>query len=222
MKESRFNPHRKRFPCVVAGLRPSGQKLAMSLIELLVVMSVITVFVGGAAFMWSGRASGLFADVSRVCAALSEARELALSSNVRTRFAIFTDTSGNPEAWRLRRFAILREVRSEEDGAPGGFVLASSPENLSRGIGFQPADKYGAGVFAATSRANANLPGATDAEYAYVEFLPSGEASKSAAASIFQLGRDVKTEAQFASEDWAAISVSRLTGRVRVERKETP
>lgn len=194
----------------------ASMRTAFSLLELLAVIAILSILMsaGMVAFQGGGgRAAAISTDSTKVFSAIAEARQLAISANTRTRFIFFTDAPDNPKEWWLRRYAILREVKEEIPY----FEMAYAPWNLSPGLCFQRGTGYGDGIFAMESRASGAMPGAVTAEYAYIEFLPSGATAGASAATIFQIGREAVTASD--TEQYALIGVSRQTGRVRMERK---
>lgn len=188
-----------------------------SLVELLAVVSIISILLGAGAVVLNGKSTSLSTDSTKVFAAISEARQLAIASNTRTRFVIFTDNNGNPTDWQMRRYGILREQRGATPGAIPTFSLAGSLDDLGTGVYFQQTREYGKGVFA--NEDSGQVPGAGNARYAYIEFLPSGETAGSSSSNVFQLGRGVKPTSSPDETQGILIGVTQKVGRVRVEKK---
>src|SRR5687767_1025025 len=77
---------------------------AFSLIELIVVVGLIVVLAGLGVFAFSNQGSSMAITTaaSQVSTSVAGARQLAVSSNARTRFIILADSEENEQEWKLR------------------------------------------------------------------------------------------------------------------------
>lgn len=184
-------------------------------------MAIISVLAGASAvaLQGSGKATSIAADSSKIFTALSEARQLAISANTRTRFVIVTAASGNPADWQMGRYGILREVSDLPAGETPYFELVGRLGKLGTGVYFQRGNEYGTGVFDSGSQSSGKLTGSGNVEYAYIEFLPSGGTTGTSTGNIFQIGRGIAPDGAADKAQYAMLGVSQQTGRIRIERK---
>lgn len=187
---------------------------AFSLIELLAVMAIVAVLSGATAMMFSdGKSLGIRTSSAQVSSTLSMARDLAVTSNRRTRFVVLTESASNPGELRRKSFGVL-----QYDGVQ--FVPVSAWKQLPEGVYFaedQKNEAAGQGIF--EFRDHVPWRG-TSVEYAYIEFLPSGGTKGTSGENIFSLaagttGEHILSEKQ----DYARLGVAQHTGRVKVERQ---
>ena len=186
---------------------------AFSLIELLAVMAILAVLSGATAMMFSdGKTLGIRTSSALVSSTLSMARDLAVTSNRRTRFVVVTENAANPGELRRKSFGVL-----QYDGAQ--FVIVSAFKPLPAGVYFaedQENDATGQGIFDA--RDQVALRGGS-VEYAYIEFLPSGGTKGTSGENIFSLAAGTGADQVLPGKsDYARLGVAQHTGRVKVER----
>ncbi len=184
-------------------------------------MAIISLLAGAGAvaLQGNGKASSIATDAAKIFTALSEARQLAISSNTRTRFVIVTAASDKPEDWKMERYGILREVSDLPAGETPYFELVGRLGKLGTGVYFQKGSEYGTGVFDSGSQSSGKLIGTGNVEYAYIEFLPSGGTTGPSTGNIFQIGRGVTPDGSADETQYALLGVSQQTGRIRIQRK---
>jgi prepilin-type N-terminal cleavage/methylation domain-containing protein len=203
-------------------------RFGFSLVELLAVIAIIVVMVGMGAYIFSGNSSfaaALSTSTSQMAGAIEGARQLAITSNCRTRFAVLTNSTSNKDEWRLHSYVILKEdpgsSLSSLTGQPT-FAVVTPIEQLRSGIYVQrdtslelPKDTRQMLERTATCTVQ-NVPAA---EYAYIEFLPTGAATTTTGENIFVVERAVEPGVSLPNNhNFARIGVTQHTGRVRVER----
>lgn len=109
-------------------------KKAFTLVEILVVMGIIAVLLGGVSMLKMQGSSQLTGSAQQVLiSAFSEAKNLASSRHSRTRVLIY---KGSDDLRRLRHIAVLYE-EVDEDGDSKGWIT-SSETNLPNGAFFVP------------------------------------------------------------------------------------
>jgi prepilin-type N-terminal cleavage/methylation domain-containing protein len=196
------------------GIRSRRTAGAFSLVELLMVMAIVAVLSGATAMMFSdGKALGIRTSSAQVSSTLSMARDLAVTSNRRTRFVVVTENASNPGDLRRKSFGVL-----QYDGSQ--FVPVSAWMQLPAGVYFtedQKNEATGQGIF--DFRDQVMLRG-NSVEYAYIEFLPSGGTKGSSGENIFSLAAGTAPDQILAGkQDYARLGVAQHTGRVKVERQ---
>jgi prepilin-type N-terminal cleavage/methylation domain-containing protein len=191
-------------------------KPAFSLVELLTVIAILALLAGAGAFAFQWQPS-LSAESGKIFSTIAEARQIAISQNTRTRFVILTDAGGAPVDSGLRRYGIMKEIAEYAMGASRYFELTGPLRELGVGLYFQQTETHGRGIFSHT--ADGRFPGATEANYAYIEFLPSGETSAPSTENIFQIGRGTASESLAHNGQYIMVGVTQRTGRVRVEQQ---
>lgn len=200
---------------------PAEQRLrqcvGFSLVELLCVVSIVSILAGAGAIALNGKSASISTDSAKIFSMISEARQLAITANVRTRFIIFTGSERNPLEWHMRRYGILREQRDTLSGMTSSFEQVGSPNSLGAGVYFQQTKAYGKGVF--ESEDSGKLPGAPNADYAYIEFLPSGMTTGASAANVFQIGLGDSSASSPDETQNIVIGVTQKVGRVRIEKQ---
>jgi prepilin-type N-terminal cleavage/methylation domain-containing protein len=189
---------------------------AFSLIELLAVMAIVAVLSGATAMMFSdGKSLGIRSSSALVSSTLSMARDLAVTSNRRTRFAVVTENTANPGELRRKSYGVL-----QYDDKSGEFVVVSALKQLPAGVYFSEDpenEATGQGIFG--SRDHTPLRG-TSVEYAFIEFLPSGGTQGTSGENIFSLEAGTGADQTLSEKsDYARLGVAQHTGRVKVERK---
>jgi prepilin-type N-terminal cleavage/methylation domain-containing protein len=187
-----------------------------SLVELLAVMALVALLSGATAMMFSdGRAVGIKTSASQISSTLTMARDLAVTSNRRTRFIVLTEANSNPADLRLKSYGVL-----QYDTALAQYALASPLKHLPTGVYFdedQENEAAGRGIF--DSQDKFTIRGG-EVEYAYVEFLPAGGTKATSGANIFSLvGGSAPGQPLPGGKDYARLGVAQHTGRVKVERK---
>jgi prepilin-type N-terminal cleavage/methylation domain-containing protein len=187
-----------------------------SLIELLAVMAIVAVLCGATAMIFSdGRSLGIQTSAAQVSSTLSMARDLAVTSNRRTRFMVVTEDVTNPIDQRRKSYSVL-----QYDDGSAEFVPVSVAKALPAGVFFgedQENEASGRGIF--ESRAQISLRGSA-VDYAYIEFQPSGGTSGNSAANIFSIVQGTAADqAPTQSANYARLGVAQHTGRVKVERR---
>ncbi len=204
--------------------QPLQTRSAFSLIELLTVIAIIGVLVGVGAFAFqgSGHSTAVSASAAQISTILSGARQLAVSSNRKTRFIIITNSPANPEDWRLRRYAVIQEISGTNSSKPI-FRIVTPLEQLRPGVFFQR-DRADARD-RETSKTlfeepdSMGIQNVAQAEYAFIEFLPTGATSTPSAENIFVVERAVEPGVSLSNNQlYARIGVAQHTGRVKVER----
>ena len=194
--------------------RARRTSVAFSLVELLAVMAIVAVLSGATAMMFSdGKTLGIRTSSAEVSSTLSMARDLAVTSNRRTRFVVVTENVSNPGELRRKSFGVLKH-----DGTQ--FVPVSAWKQLPAGVYFaedQKNEASGQGIFAFRDQV---LLRGNSVEYAYIEFLPSGGTKESSGENIFSLAAGTGPD-QILTEkrDFARLGVAQHTGRVKVERE---
>lgn len=193
----------------------NGLQRAFSLVELLTVMALVALLSGATAMMFSGgRSTGITTSAVQISSALAMARDLAVTSNRRTRFIIVDEADGNPAALRRKSYGIL-----QFDSASSQWALVHPLEHLPTGVVFgeDPENEAaGRGVF--DFRDQTTLRGGV-VEYVYLEFLPAGGTTANSGANIFSLVGDAGPDQPApATMDYARLGVAQHTGRVKVER----
>jgi prepilin-type N-terminal cleavage/methylation domain-containing protein len=201
-------------------------RLGFSLVELLAVISIIVVMVGIGGYLFSGNSSfaaALSASTNQVAGAIEGARQLAVTNNCRTRFGVLTNNAANKDEWRLRTYVVLKEAPgSSLTGNGAVFSVVTPLEQLRTGIYVQrdstiDLPENGKGLLDRT--AACSLQGVASAEYAYIEFLPTGAATTSTSENIFKIERAMEPGVSLPNNhNFARIGVAQHTGRVRVER----
>jgi type II secretory pathway pseudopilin PulG len=194
----------------LAGIR------AFSLVELLAVTALVALLSGATAMMFTnGRSAGLQTSAAEISGALTMARDLAVTSNRRTRFIIVSGADDNPGTMRLKSYCIL-----QYDPAQAAFATVFPLKHLPAGVYFdedQENEAAGRGVF--DFRDRINLRG-TGVDYAYVEFLPAGGTTAASGANIFSLvAGSAAGEPLPGAKDYVRLGVAQHTGRVKVERR---
>jgi|GEM_PF-4899733 prepilin-type N-terminal cleavage/methylation domain-containing protein len=196
-----------------AGMGRVPERRAFSLVELLTVMAIVAILSGATAMMFSdGRALGIRTSSALVSSTLSMARDLAVTSNRRTRFVVVTENAANPDEMRRKSFAVL-----QYDDTEGRFVVVSAFKQLPAGVYFsedRTNEVAGQGIFNFRDQV---LFRGNPVEYAFIEFLPSGGTKGTSGENIFSIeagaGQGGETRA-----DYARLGVAQHTGRVKVER----
>lgn len=196
-----------------------------SLVELLAVISIIVVMLGMGAYIFGGNgsfAAALSTSTTQVAGAIEGARQLAVTTNCRTRFGILTNNPANRQDWKLRSYVVLKEAPgSGLNGAPS-FSVVTALEQLRTGIYMQrdvslALPEGGRQMLERT--ATCPLQDVGSAEYAYIEFLPTGAATTSTAENIFVIERGIEPGVSMPNNhNITRIGVTQHTGRVRVER----
>jgi prepilin-type N-terminal cleavage/methylation domain-containing protein len=207
-----------------------NQISGMTMMELIVVMAIIVILagVGVSAFQSGGRNSVVSTAAAEVSGMIEGARQLAISSNHRTRFFVVTGSSSNPKEWRLARYGVMREKRL--DSGKSEFNMVTPLKPLQSGAYFREDDESLAsgvkgpsgGIFDSTSEDHATIQG-ENVEYAYIEFLPTGGTTGGSGQNLFKILRAPDAETA-PSEDqrsnYARIGVAQHTGRVKIQRPE--
>lgn len=204
----------------------ASQLRAFSLIELMVVVGLIVVLAGLGvyAFNNSGPSLALSTAASQVSTTVAGARQLAVSSNAKTRFVILADSDQNAPEWRMRTYGILKEERGVKVGNEPLFTMVSQLEQLPVGVYFAPftgkleipkTDLFDPARFGTQS-----IQGKANAEYAYIEFLPTGGTTTSTGHNVFMMERGAGPGEPLPNADAnkVGVGVAQMTGRVKVER----
>lgn len=189
---------------------------AFSLIELLTVTALVALLSGATAMMFSGgRSVGIKTSAAQISSTLSMARDLAVTSNRRTRFIIVTGGDGDLGTMRLKSYGVL-----QYDSATSRYVMAFPLKQLPAGVFFdedQENEAAGRGIFDSLDKVEVR---GGEVDYAYVEFLPVGGTSATSGANIFSLvGGNAPGQPDPNAKDYARLGVAQHTGRVKVERK---
>lgn len=187
---------------------------AYTLVEMLVVMALIALLSGAAGLMITDtRGVGIRNAAAQISGDLALARDLAVTGNRRTRFAIVSEADANSPELRLRTYMIL-----QAGPGSGTFEIAKPPSHLPDGVTFSvdsASETSGRGVFDNVDRTS--LRG-QEVEYAYIEFLPTGGTTSASGENIFAVSRT--ENAGRPSPDMARLGVSMHTGRVRFDRND--
>lgn len=197
--------------------RVRGGKRAYSLVEVLVVVTIVAILSGTATMMFSdARSVGIQTSAAQISSVLSMARDLAVTSNRRIRFIIVSNSGANAKDWRLRSYGVLKYDMDEAT-----FKVAMPLKSLPGGIYFgedQEGEASGHGVFDLQDQIT--IQGAP-VDYAYIEFLPTGGTTAVSGANVFSIlsGREAGAPIP-GSKNYARLGVAQHTGRVRMERKE--
>lgn len=201
---------------------------AFSLVELIVVMGLIVMLAGLGiyAFSNSGGSMAISTAASQVSTVVSAARQLAVSSNAKTRFIILADSDQNETEWRMRTYGILKEEPGVKVGNEPLFSMVSQLEQLPAGIYFAPFDEQlevkatDGELFDPSRLGTQPLQTKPNAEYAYIEFLPTGATTTSTGRNVFMMLRGAGPSEPLpnAEANKVGIGVAQMTGRVKVER----
>ncbi|MGV3533771.1 MAG: pilus assembly FimT family protein [Chthoniobacteraceae bacterium] len=201
---------------------------AFSLVELIVVIGLIVVLAGIGVYAFTNQGSGMAITTaaSQVSTAVAGARQLAVSSNARTRFIILADSDQNEEEWKLRTYGILKEEVGVKVGNEPLFTMVSQLEQLPAGVYFAPFDEQlditvnDGQMFEESRLGTQPIQGRQDAQYAYIEFLPTGGTTTSTGRNVFMMLRAAGPGEPLpnAENNKVGIGVAQMTGRVKVER----
>ena len=207
--------------------RATGAR-GFSLVELLVVLALIIVLAGMGvyAFNSQGSSMAITTAATQVSTTVSGARQLAVSTNAKTRFIILADSDQNEDEWKLRTYGILKEEVGVKVGNEPLFTLVSQLEQLPVGVYFAPFDQQvdlavpDGQMFDESRLGTQPIQTRDQAQYAYIEFLPTGGTTTSTGRNVFMMLRGAgPAEALPNSENnKVGIGVSQMTGRVKVER----
>lgn len=188
-------------------------------------MAIILLMVGMGAYVFTagtGFAAALSSSSSQVSNNVSGARQLAVSNNCRTRFIVLTNNAENKEDWRLRTYGVLKEQPSAVVGGAPQFALVTQLDRLPTGIYFQRdyRDTEAAQSTQMIDRiATTRVQDVSNAEYAYIEFLPTGGTSSTGRENIFLIERGTDPGVSLPNDpNYSRLGVAQHTGRVRIER----
>lgn len=197
---------------------PRFPQSAFSLVELLSVIAILAVLASAAVATMGAGQSAVKTSVTQVASTASLARDLAITSNRRVRFAIIDGSETNPEAWRWQRYGVLKQQGLDPNASDWEMAAAFTqlPAGASFGRNEQSAGTDGQMV----ERTAVGTIQGKSVTYAYVEFLPNGAADTVSGANIFSLrGRSAEGGSVDASRI-THVGISQHTGRVRVERPQ--
>ncbi len=194
----------------------------MVVIGLIVTLAGLGVY----AFNNTGQSLAITTAATQVSTVVAGARQLAVTSNARTRFIILADSDQNEDAWRMRTYGILKEEAGVKLGSEPLFTLVSQLEQLPQGVYFAPFTdtlevKSTDGEFFDEARfGTQQIQTKEDATYAYIEFLPTGGTTTSTGRNVFMMVRGAApgTPLPNADNNRVGIGVAQMTGRVKVER----
>jgi len=199
--------------------------VGFSLVELLAVISIIVVMLGIGAYIFGGNSSfaaALSTSTTQVAGGIEGARQLAVTTNCRTRFGVLTNDPANKEEWRLRSYVVLKEAPGSSLNGQAAFSAVTSVEYLRTGIYVQrdvSVDLPKGGKQMLERTATTALQDVASAQYAYIEFLPTGAATTSTSENIFMIERGMEPGVSLPNNhNFARIGVTQHTGRVRIER----
>jgi prepilin-type N-terminal cleavage/methylation domain-containing protein len=135
-------------------MRQSNRKSAFTLVELLVVISIILlassiIFIGG-----SGGDGAKLSSAQRIVSGIAQgARGQAILKNAPTRLIIYSDVAANEDnEKKLRYFGIVQELTSTADGTSQGWVAATQGTYLPEGVYFNPDASQSSGSTSAGSQ----------------------------------------------------------------------
>ena len=193
-----------------------------SLTELLVVMAILAIMMalGAKALFSSNRNTILSSAAPQVASTISAARQLAITKNRKTRFAIIV-TSSKSE-WDKHRYGVL----SIPEGDPPNidnptFEPVARFEDLPEGVYFRDNQHKGTGETGSVFHTTSDVDfGGNSARYAYIEFLPTGGTSSATGMNIFEMQRAPSADKEVETKDYIRFGVAQYTGRVKVERPE--
>lgn len=234
--ETFYNRKAIGFPGLRA--RP-GKRQAFTLVELLVVIAIIAILTtaGMRGFKgWQG--TSMTTSAGQIVSAISNARDLAVAENCRTRFIIVTGSSGNPSSWRLHRYGILRVPQDYPDiSGTAPFIPVTSGQDLTTGVYFRPDRHLSAATAASLTGTSGNqiksifdqtnldvgqLWGGEMAQYAYIEFQPSGGTTEESAQNIFEIEVAPSADIVTSGSNYVRFGVAHYTGSVEFERPSAP
>jgi prepilin-type N-terminal cleavage/methylation domain-containing protein len=210
------------------------KRLGFSLIELMVVMAIIAALMTAGLRIFNGMNAGTVStSMTRVMDTISSARELAVTENCRTRFIIVTGSGGwdAPAAWALHRYGVLRVPQDYPDtSGTAPFQPVSQGEDLADGVYFRP-DRHETLNLAASGTAAAiksifdpgnidqgPLWGGRTAQYAYIEFQPSGQTTEPSSQNTFEIEPSPSAGITTNAKNYVRFGVGQYTGRVRFQR----
>jgi prepilin-type N-terminal cleavage/methylation domain-containing protein len=196
-----------------------------SLVELIVVIAIIAILAVIGASVLSGSNVTISSAATQVSASIAGARQLAISKNCRTRFIIVTNKQTNRADWRLNRYAVLRVPENYADTTgTSAFVQVTELAELGSGVYFRDNIHKDANVTAPKSMLDPTYVDTTrvngeDIEYAYIEFLPTGQTARTSTENIFEIEKAPTADISPPNNmNYVRIGVSQYTGRVKFQR----
>lgn len=150
---------------------------AFTLVEMLVVISIITVLltIGAMGLKNMSQASGVGAGLPVAEAIFSEARAIAVGKGTKTRVLIHAQNDRKDEVHRERflRYMAIAYEELDEDGN-SNWVIASKGAALPKGVYFSKELSEKSGLDIPTLTNPIELPGKSDSECYYYEFNAEG------------------------------------------------
>ncbi len=196
------------------------QERAFTLVELLAVMGILVLMIGATVPAITGLSQGnrLSTAASLVSNMMSVARTEAVTQRALIRFAVVEDWPGNPEA-NLRKIGIWKS-----DVGTGDWVLVSKWEDVPQGVAFDPAASEYAGELDTNNLLAEALPntftrdiGGKAVVMRYAEFTPTGSVNLQGMTDL-DVWMALALEQSSEDANWAKISTSVLTGRIKITR----
>lgn len=187
------------------------------------IMALIMALAGAAIFQTSRAGLPAASAAVQLRSLLSNARELAITTNTRTRVAFVTEGGPSDDGWAYRACVVLQRQfvgggDEDEDSSPWRQVLASPVEMMPSGIYFDPSSPV-FGVSDLHQRQGGSV--AENFRYGYVEFQPTGGTTQSSAQNIVVLIPSTGPGEPAVNPDMRAlIGVARTSGRIRIELPE--
>lgn len=178
---SHYQPHR---PFLPKSRRFQGLAPAFTLVEMLIVITIITVLltVGAMGLKNMAKASGVSAALPVAESIFAEARAIAQGKGTNTRVYIHAENDFQNEYHRERylRYMAVAYEELNDDGEPNGtWVIASKGTALPKGVYFVKSLSETGGLSVETE-SNVGLPGGPDAKAScyYYQFNAEGLVSK--------------------------------------------
>jgi len=202
---------------------PSHARRAFTLVELLAVLGIMLLMAGVVVPAMSSlsRANELSNASRLVSNMLTIARTEAVTKRMKMRFAVVRNWQDQPDA-NFRKMSIWKQESDQAD-----WVQITKWEQVPQGVVFDtnptldsPAALSGNLLSDTEANAFSATVNGKNVDLQYAEFYPNGSASMPAMTGfdIWLVLSATTPSTDEASSNWAKITTSALTGRVKVER----